>query len=163
MTTEVREYTNVDKDGWGSGAWQNEPDKIQWVDATTNLDCLMKRHPTSGHWCGYVGVAEPHPVFEKNYDDVNVDVHGGLTYAAFCDERENPAEGICHVPFEGRPHRVWWLGFDCAHSGDESPGMRRWNREHGFSREWEAYRDRRYVEHEVRSLATQLRAMQPEV
>jgi hypothetical protein len=31
------------------------------------------------------------------------------------------ASFICHRPLDGRPDKVWWLGFDCSHSGDLSP------------------------------------------
>lgn len=155
------EWTHVDKSKWGDGAWRNEPDKVQWVDEASGLDCLLHRGPHGG-WCGYVGVAEGHPAFEKGYDDVEADVHGGLTYADFCqvapDGKENPAEGICHVPLEGRPHRVWWLGFDCAHSGDLSPAYDNHYRLSIGSRH-STYRDRSYVENEVRSLARQLAAI----
>jgi hypothetical protein len=37
------------------------------------------------------------------YDDINVDVHGGLTYSR--EEEE-----------------LWVIGFDCAHSMDFTPG-----------------------------------------
>ena len=52
-----------------------------------------------GHRCGYVGVPEDHPWHGKGYDDVDIDVHGGLTYA---DARDD----------------LWWFGYDCAHLGD---------------------------------------------
>ena len=31
--------------------------------------------------------------------------------------------GICHIPDQGEPDDVWWLGFDCLHGGDLAPGM----------------------------------------
>jgi hypothetical protein len=79
------------------GEWNSEPDKIQWVDEATGLDCLMHRGP-GGFWCGYVGVAEGHPAFGKDYDSVGVEVHGGLTYADFCQDTGDESHGICHVP-----------------------------------------------------------------
>lgn len=141
------------------GEWNSEPDKIQWVDEDSGLDCLMHRSP-SGAWCGYVGVAEGHPAFEKPYDDVGVEVHGGLTYADFCQETGDESFGICHVPEPGRPHRVWWLGFDCAHAGDvlpahdALPGMDEIRSR--FPRHHDIYRNREYVENEVTKLAGQL-------
>ncbi len=161
------EWTTIDKSAWGPGAWQDEPDKIHWIDPATDLDCLMVRQPRAGHWCGYVGVTDGHPFFEQDYDNCRTDgedgwlnVHGGLTYAAFCAESDDPATGVCHVPKPGRPHKVWWLGFDCAHLGDLSPA--RAARDRGG--QWESmhdadiYRDRSYVEAEVRSLAAQVKA-----
>jgi hypothetical protein len=145
-----REWTHIDKSGWGPGAWQDEPDKIQWVDEETGLDCLMVRHDSLGHWCGYVGVAEGHPAFEKDYDDVDVRVHGGLTFAAACQA------DACHVPEPGRPEKVWWLGFDCAHAFDLSPSFRGRDRIFGDRAD---YRDRAYVEAEIAALAGQLTAV----
>lgn len=48
-----------------------------------------------GHRCGYVTVPEGHPCAAKDYDDLRVDVHGGLTYS---HDRT--------------------FGFDCAHWDD---------------------------------------------
>jgi hypothetical protein len=78
------EYRDVvDKSEWGPGEWQDEPDKIQWQDADTGLPCLIVRGP-SGSLCGYVGVAPGHPMHGKHYDAVDVEVHGGLTFARGC-------------------------------------------------------------------------------
>lgn len=154
-----RTYTTIDKSTWGPGSWQEEPDKIQWRDRATGLPCLVVRAP-GGHWCGYVGVPPGHSAFEKDYDAVesllppceeegHLSVHGGLTYAGHCDE--GPEEtSICHVPEEGELDHVWWLGFDCAHSGDFSP------RNHTRLVERERYRDLAYVRAETGALARQL-------
>lgn len=115
---------NDKRERWGDGPWVNEPDKVQWVDAETDLDCLLHRHPESGHWCGYVGVTKGHPAFGVEYTHVDVNVHGGLTYSAYCRETGNEALGVCHVPLPGRDPHVWWLGFDCAHAHDLSPAMK---------------------------------------
>jgi hypothetical protein len=132
------------------GQWDKEPDKIQWVDKATDLDCLMHRSPL-GAWCGYVGVPAGHPYFQKEYDDVSgIKVHGGLTYSAFCQDTDDESQGVCHVPEPGRPHKVWWFGFDCAHGFDMTPGALPYNREHGV------YRNRRYVTQQVTRLAKQL-------
>lgn len=180
MTTETlpanyREWTTVDKSEWGPGPWQSEPDKVQWIDPATGFDCLLHRGP-GGHWCGYVGVAEGHPLFGVGYSEcpqhcadgdswhcdhtpeTMLRVHGGLTFAAECADSGDESTGICHVAAEGRPDHVWWLGFDCAHAFDASPA--RAARE--IARGWtpmvtsEVYRDRAYVEAEIRSLAAQL-------
>lgn len=130
------------------GAWDTEPDKRQWTDAETGLPCLIRRGP-HGALCGYVGVPDGHPAFERHYDYVDVDVHGGLTYADFCSESEH---GICHVVEPGEPDRVWWLGFDCAHSGDFCP---RYSHRNTYSYD-EQYRDFAYVTEQVQGLARQL-------
>lgn len=106
------------------GPWWAEPDKIQWVDPATDLDCLMVRNHF-GAWCGYVGVPPGHPWHGLYYGTVNdfVEVHGGLTFASSCDEEAPEGFGICHVPFSGREPEVWWLGWDAGHFMDYSPGL----------------------------------------
>ncbi len=167
--THVIAWRRQDKGAWGQGTWMSEPDKVQWVDPETQLDCLINRNH-DGCWCGYVGVPEEHPWFGKGYDDVDADVHGGLTFADGCRETADPGWGICHLPAPGRSDSIWWLGFDCHHSGDEAPGMRAYYRsevmlnmmplELSYDRlhREDVYRDLTYVTDEVRSLACQARA-----
>jgi hypothetical protein len=159
MATEtVREYTTLDRSGWGSGPWDGEPDKVQWVDAATGLDCLAVRAP-GGHWCGYVGVPPEHPWHGLDYDAdalLDVDVHGGLTYAAACQEDASEQDAICHVPLNGRPDSVWWFGFDCAHLGDLSPKYAR-----DAPIRDEVYRRLDYVKCETADLARQLQEAVP--
>lgn len=145
---QTKKWTTIDKSEWGEGAWMNEPDKVQFE--SHGLPCLLHRGP-GGHWCGYVGVAEGHSYFKKGYDDVPVDVHGGLTFADFCADTKDESSGICHVPAEGEPHRVWWLGFDCAHLGDASPAYRRY-----YHYRDESYKTIKYVRRETVKLAKQL-------
>ncbi|MGE5512362.1 MAG: hypothetical protein ACM31O_14035 [Bacteroidota bacterium] len=73
----------ADKSDWGDGPWMSEPDKRQWVDKATGLPCLIVRN-SLGALCGYVGVSKSHPAYGKDYFDVDVRVHGGLTFARQC-------------------------------------------------------------------------------
>lgn len=132
------------------GPWDNEPDKIQWVDAATNLDCLMVRAPY-GHWCGYVGVPQDHPYYRMGFEHPDVIVHGGLTFSAFCAPGE-PIDGVCHIAEPGREPKPWWFGFDCAHDKDISPGLIFLGYHIGSA----IYRDEEYVRNQVFSLAVQL-------
>lgn len=160
----------IRRDRWGAGPWDGEPDKAQWSDAATGLPCLAVRNHM-GAWCGYVGVAPGHPFHEKGYSDclgcddrqcsgycgtspdVRVTVHGGLTYAAGCDERPDGL-GICHVPAPGEPDNVWWLGFDCNHCDDMAPMDNKY-RTYRF-RVAGVYRTLAYVQAECAKLAEQL-------
>lgn len=173
-STAERSYTTVDKTTWGPGPWQDEPDKMQWIDEATGLDCLIVRNRL-GALCGYVGVPPEHPWHGlayggvgEDYDnapDAIIDVHGGLTYADACQEDVAEAEGICHVPAPGRPDNVWWFGFDCAHSFDVVPGMEARDRERGHAPirfGGETYRTVGYVQRECRRLALQLAATSKE-
>lgn len=154
----VRVYTTKDKSDWGDGPWQDEPDKIQWIDKKTGLPCLIVRNH-NGAWCGYVGVSEGHPYFGKDYDSVDVDVHGGLTYADHCMEGEPEEESVCHIPEPGEPDHVWWFGFDCHHFMDYGPAFEARMREHGIDHDPDGlstYKTVVYVRDEVINLAEQL-------
>lgn len=115
--SEKIEY-KIDRTGWPSGEWDSESDRTEFVHA--GFACLLVRN-SLGAWCGYVGVPEAHPAFGKDYEDVKVEVHGGLTYVNLCQE----GGPICHVPQPGMPEKVWWLGFDTLHYLDAAPGMLR--------------------------------------
>ena len=113
---------------------------------------LQDRAQCDGALCGYVAVPPGHPAHGKDYDDVGVTVHGGLTYARPCQEGGE----VCHVPRPGYPDDVWWLGFDCSHYCDYCPGMDR----HGET-DQRRYKTIAYVQTECAELAQQLKAMVP--
>jgi hypothetical protein len=148
--------THADKTEWGPGPWMDEPDEERWVDEETGLDCLILRNRL-GALCGYVGVSSSHPFHGLNFGmcpircgknkcehspERRLEVHGGLTYSgAFQDAL-------------GRFTRSWWFGFDCTHPGDLAPSMLRYGATNNST-----YRDRAFVEQEIRKLARQLVAM----
>jgi hypothetical protein len=173
---ETKEYRTIDKTKWRPGPWRDEPDKIQWQDGATGLPCLIVRN-SMGALCGYVGVAEGHPWFDKDYNRGKVTgcgdtcdheneyhyqctpagslrVHGGITFSDFCQPHDTEDDGICHLPAPGEPERVYWFGFDCGHHGDGIPA-RNFQMQMGYSQ----YRDIEYVRAEVRQLAAQLKAV----
>jgi hypothetical protein len=149
---QTKEWIWMDRSSWGEGPWQEEVDKIQWPDPETGYPCLAVRNKL-GNWCGYVGIGQDHPAYGKDYEEVDVRVHGGLTYSAHCDEyREH---GICHIPDPGEPDDTYWLGFDCAHSDDLSPGLHEY-----YQWDWGKYRTLAYVREQCQYLAWQLKAME---
>lgn len=175
-----RDYTTVDKTDWLRGPWDDEPDKIQWIDETTGLDCLIVRNG-SGALCGYVGVPPEHPWHGLDYSghldvpcedrergecwwedghspESTLKVHGGLTYSDTCQPSDDESRGVCHVPDPGRPENVWWFGFDCAHAWDLSPA---YAGRYARILEDETYKPVAYVEQECASLARQLVAVAP--
>ena len=161
----------------GDGPWQDEPDKLAWVDASTGLACTILRQP-NGVLGGYVGVGEDHPLFGFDVDAVpgslGISPHGGLDYAATCED--GPEEiTICHPAsaFRGgskRPSRsidgevghaghrpLWWFGFQCDRNHDLVPGRRSRTNDLG-AENGRVYRDIAYVYGETCRLAQQLRA-----
>ncbi len=140
------------------GPWQDEPNKVQWVDAATQLPCLIVRGPL-GALCGYAGVAPGHPLHGVDYSAAEVDlqVHGGITFADRCQPTTDHSKGICHIPEPGTSDDVWWFGFDCAHYWDVVPGMIDLRLGLGLPElERGEYRDVSYVAMQVRMLASQL-------
>lgn len=66
--------------------------------------CILNlgTHPTA-----YVRIPENHPYYKKDYNEIDIDVHGGLTYSKeYLDIGELPA-------LDG-----WFIGWDYAHLGD---------------------------------------------
>jgi hypothetical protein len=86
--------------------WEHEPDSEEWVDADTGYKCTVWRHGTLGHLNGYVAIPKGHFWYGHGYGDMDVEVHGGLTYS---DEDKETGE--------------WVFGFDCSHAGDFSPRL----------------------------------------
>lgn len=176
--SEVKELTYEDRP-WPDGLWMQEPDRVQWVDEATGLVCLVKRHERNGHLCGYVAVPPSHPFHRKDYSECSnsdpcddnwcythspaaeIEVHGGLTYAASC--QGDPETGICHVPAPGEPDDVWWFGFDCFHAWDLSPGMKNAAMaeigRHDLIDHDQTYRTIGYVKDQCASMAKQLAAV----
>jgi hypothetical protein len=114
----------------------------KWIDQATGYECLAWFNDM-GFWCGYVGVPQGHPKFEVDYNQVDADVHGGLTFSDFIRENDSGTPGL------------WYFGFDCAHAGDVVKGIR------GFSSiPGSTFKDLDYVKVEIASLATQLKALE---
>jgi hypothetical protein len=157
MTLAERTWTFAERRPKALGPWGDEPDKVQWIDEATGLDCLAVRNHM-GAWCGYVGLPPGHALYGAGYDEAHdrmpgLAVHGGLTYAGRC-QTDDPDMGICHVPAPGRPDDVW-----CGHAFDLIPRFLEPPLGPLLSRHTlpdEVYRDLEYVRTEVTSLAAQL-------
>ncbi len=140
MSETARVY---DKASWVPGPWQTEQDKLNWTTKAGLPGMIVRNY--MGILCGYVAVTKEHPLYGSGYDNVDVSVHGGLTYANKC------TGAICHTPEPGESDDVWWFGFDCGHGGDLTP------RHLGeFLRNGDVYRTIAYVQDEVENLAAQL-------
>ena len=79
-----------------------------------------------GWGLGYVLLPPHHPLFGKNYDDIGMDVHGGLTFGQIFDsdrflewtlDREVFGD-ITKTNFE-KFDGYWIIGFDTNHAGDD--------------------------------------------
>ena len=70
----------------------------EWI--AHGFKCKILKAPI-GCINGYVAIPKDHPDWGKDYDEIGVNVHGGLTYGQ-----------------QGRDSDLYWYGFDTAHSGD---------------------------------------------
>ena len=89
--------------------------KITWLPFTNH-----------GWGNGYVVIPEGHPAHGKDYDDIHVSVHGGLTFSALVDEKlltELADDGVLTKEEIGS----WVVGFDTAHFNDT---LSNWPKEH---------------------------------
>lgn len=115
-----------------------------WSDEWEGYRLLAVKHPRMGHWCGYVGVPDTHEYHGKDYDDVPVEVHGGLTYASDRAPRKDP-DGL------------WYLGFDCAHCGDLIPGIANYVGA-PYTDLGDTFKDLDFVKRECMALAAQFKS-----
>jgi hypothetical protein len=100
------------------------------------FQCRILRHNV--HLCGYIGIPKGHKLYGKSCDDIEIDVHGGLTYAR---------DSLRFQPEKD----LWWIGFDCAHAGDFSDFYEDMTLDNE-----DIYRDMEYVENEIKSMVDQI-------
>lgn len=74
--------------------------KIEKEWTAYGLQCVVSQPRQYQNRCGYVRLPIGHRYWGKGYDELDVSVHGGLTFA------ERAEDG------------AWWIGFDCAHYND---------------------------------------------
>jgi hypothetical protein len=159
-----------------------EADKIAWLDPATGYECIIMREPRGEYLRGFVGVEPGHPLYGFGHKavppELDIEVHGGLTYSAVCQKGSSPqprlleqARAICHVL---RPARfapivdatdhhagadAWWFGFDCNHIYDLVPGEPRDRARFLGGETGATFKDDGYVYDQVVDLAAQLRAI----
>lgn len=106
-------FTSDQKLKWfGYGEWVEEVDLL--VFEFGGYECMVQRvcekepfaideHYFGGHLGGYIKIPEYHPYYNLSYSDMGIVCHGGLSF--------------------GKRHEKYWVGFDCAHSGDIIPSI----------------------------------------
>jgi hypothetical protein len=91
------------------------------------------------HLCGYILIPQGKKYYQEYFDNLDINIHGGITYSS-TNLRFQPEEG-------------WWIGFDCAHSGDLCYMYESENYSH------DVYRTMEFVESELKSAVDQLKAI----
>ena len=87
------------------------------VAHTNSIRCFAKESTwlngiETGWGNGYVVVPDGHPMHGADYDDVDVSVHGGLTFASSVGAVSGWPEVL------SEDGGGWIFGFDTAHPGD---------------------------------------------
>lgn len=78
--------------------------KETWARDSLELGRVLTDFSTNrGYHNGYVALSKGHPDYGKDYDDIDVEVHGGLTFSQ---------------EVEYQNEKYWVVGFDTAHLGD---------------------------------------------
>lgn len=116
--------------------WQEtiKKEKNQDFFISHGFICEIFRHPEHLNLNGYIYVLPGHPWHGKHYDDLNIEIHGGITHSGMDNDG------------------MWRLGFDTCHFGDLIPKFH----EVGLSLGGEdVYRDWDYVTNELENLAKQ--------
>jgi|GEM_PF-800168 hypothetical protein len=98
----------------GQGEWVNEPDEVtfdyngyrcQILRIFVQEPYAKEEHWFGGYLCGYVYIPNDHIYFGKDYHDMSIDCHGGLTYSEYQSDNS------------------YKIGFDCGHCMDYLPSM----------------------------------------
>lgn len=76
--------------------------RIELNKVKFEVNIILSNEIMGGWGNGYVGLPEWHPYHGLSYDEIPVNVHGGLTYAQLDDETN-----------------LWIIGFDTNHFGDD--------------------------------------------
>lgn len=109
----IHKFTSEQKiKWWDDGEWVNEPDEVNFQ--YLGFECLVKRiafqelyikdFPMFGGYLnGYVLIPSNHTYYKKEYKDMDINCHGGLTFGEYRD--------------------IHFIGFDTAHSCDYVPSM----------------------------------------
>jgi hypothetical protein len=148
--------------------WLTEPDFLEFE--YMGYPCSIRRNsPDIGTLCGYVGITAHNPYFGKSYSDdytydedeltvlespkvYDLDVHGGITYNEAGRDLQDQPHSLAQYDKDGNV--LWWLGFDCAHSGDYAPHM---DALVGTGPQYgQTYKDINYVNAQIKQLVHQL-------
>lgn len=83
-----------------------QPFKIEKEWVHNGLMCAVTLAVEAGHRCGYVRLPPKHAFYNKDHDEIPVDVYGGITFGDI-EECTDYEDGL-----------GYWIGFDCLHWED---------------------------------------------
>jgi len=118
--------------------------------------CRIIRNLAMFYLLGYVALEKNHAFYNVSDYDMNISVHGGVTYASLnrpgAVVKDTMTNKLCYieVPHRNEPKDAWWIGFDCAHAVDAIPELP------GISNRMDTYKDIEFVKTELREMVDQL-------
>jgi hypothetical protein len=98
---------------FGDGEWIDEPDYVKFD--YRGIECEILRNYV-GALCGYVHVPEGHSWFGIPYEEIDCDIHGGLTLGEHVIYPDDGKYGYLNDCKYG-----YLIAFDCSHATDISP------------------------------------------
>jgi len=110
----------------------NEPNVLP-VFFDMNYHGVITRHPNMGFLRGYLRLPPSNRFHGKGYDEIDVDVHGGLT---FFHHSLNIDMNRWDENTGG-----WWIGFDCGHFMDTIPNYKKFDRDSTYKNIWYVVRE----------------------
>ena len=129
------------------GVLQHEPSAFVW-ETKEGLRGLVFRQKSMNHYCGYLELGD-HVTRYDTYDDLDVRVHGGLTYMGRLE--------FASIEYPDLKKFELSVGFDTAHAGDLVPGLVLLMKGN-YLQDRDTYRDFEYVFNEVNDLSEQVAA-----
>lgn len=134
--------------------WQ----EIQLLKKDKGYPCVVSFQPLAFR-TGYVRLPKISKYYGKDYNDIPIRCHGGLTY------------GRSYL-FGQDDEETWWIGFDCGHYGDGydveqakeyyqndeevSNQLDKMGTIHSVTNAWFSFRTLDYVESECMSIVDQI-------
>ena len=136
-----------------SNPWDKEPFKREFE--YKDFPCIILKHPTQHHLCGYIGIYSTNGLSNMPIDDINefINIHGGFTHY---DSGNN-----INLPITVNNKLIFWLGFDCAHYNDYVPGLEEFQQFYSYqmsimNKENVTYKDGQFVENELKKAIDQI-------
>lgn len=77
---------------------------IEFKRVYKNYQYVIVFNEHEGWRCGYVGIPKGDVYYEKHYDDIPVECHGGLSFSEFSSTLGSD---------------LWWIGFACNVFGED--------------------------------------------
>jgi hypothetical protein len=134
----------------------DEVGTIYYDHVIKGIRCTIRRGPAS--LCAYIGIPLDHPLANRHYDNLPLNVHGGLTFAGtgISDPtlyHRGPSGVMIRTKF--KQSGWYYYGWDYAHVGDSPLYITTYFHTLKYGKKWTVRR----VKREIRRAARQVAAL----